>query len=117
MKLNLLITLLLILSLTSKTTQAQTVCTQKIEIKDVKKAGDKSSFELKLSSNEAFTGKLVEITPSDPVEIQTFNGQGNLKKTFINLKESQYRIILEFRNETKFLCKQKIFSIDLTDNK
>ena len=115
MKLNALIILILTLGLTYQTTQAQTLCSQKSQISDVKKAGDKSSFELKLSSSDIYSGKLVEINGTDQTVIQTFSGHGNLEKAFKNLKESQYRIILDFKNETKFLCKQKTLMIDLID--
>jgi len=115
MKLNALIVLLFIFTLTTQTIQAQTGCGQKIEISDVKKANDNSSFDLKLTYAGSYTGKLVEMNDGNETVIQSFSGQGNLKKTFKNLKKSEYRIILDFKNETAFLCKQKMRIIDLTD--
>lgn len=95
--------------------QAQTTCTQKIEIQNVKKTAEKGSFELKLRSSDLYDGQLIEISEKGESVVETFSGSGNLSQTFKNLKNSYYRVVLEFKNEPKFLCKRKILTIDLTD--
>ncbi len=117
MKLNTLIILAFTFGIGSLAAQAQIPCTQKFEIQNLKKSNGKGSFDLKLESKDIYSGQLVEIKGTDQSLIQIFSGEGDLKQAFKNLKNSYYRVILEFKNEPKFLCKKRVLTVDLTDSK
>jgi hypothetical protein len=116
MKYNILVIFVFIYVIACISSEAQTLCQQKIDIQNQKKEGSNSSFELKLKSTDTFSGQLIEIGENGQSVVQTFSGQGDTQQSFKNLKNSYYRVILEFQNEEKFLCKRKIFTVDLTDS-
>lgn len=116
MKYNTLIIFVFIFFATYLSAAAQTLCSQSIDIQNVLNEGTERSFELKLKSANEFSGQLVEIEGKEQTVVQSFSGNGNTNQVFKNLKNSYYRVILEFKNEEKFLCKKKIFTVDLTDS-
>lgn len=115
-KLNTLIILVLTIVLPTLLAEAQTACSQKFEIDNIKGSNDKIRFDLKIQSKDIYSGQLVETVNTNQQVVQTFSGQGDQRHTFKNLKNSYYRVILEFKNEPKFLCKERVLMVDLTDS-
>ncbi len=81
---------------------------------------DKKSFseqvELKVQAQGTFKVQLMEITSVHQKLIESLSGNGTKSFSFTNLlKGNYYRVVVEFDNEEKFLCKRKVEDIDLTD--
>lgn len=95
-------------------------CQQKVSAQAVKvnKADKSGSFDLKVMSNGAFKGQLVQIQGTGETRIESFSGAGKKDFSFSQLGLSQeeiYRVVVEFDGEEVFLCKRKVLDIDFTN--
>lgn len=92
-------------------------CVNKLETSKITldKSGEKGSFGLQVTSNGAFTGRLIRIDGTKEYVIDSFSGSRNEKFRFKDLPFSAdliYRVNVDFSNETSFLCQKKVLNIE-----
>jgi len=95
---------------------AQTVCPQKVKVSDIKTSVDKGGFRVEIQAPGAFDVQVIDMGSEDPRLLQVFSGFEAIERSFVDLAKSRYRIVIEYRNEDKFLCKKKSYNVDLTDS-
>ncbi len=113
-----LIKTLLITSLVTLFSGAYAQCSQKIELKRVKDATAETHGEFSLKVKGDYSGQLILTDGIEQKEVKSFSGTGSSSIALINLvKDYSYKVVLEFKNEEKFLCKRKVVLIPVTDVK
>jgi hypothetical protein len=111
-----LIKTLLITSLVIFFTGAYAQCSQKIELTRTKDANAETYGEFNLKIKGDYSGQLILIDGTVQKEVKSFSGTGISTISLTKLlKDYSYKVVLEFRNEEKFLCKTKVVLIPVTD--
>lgn len=94
-------------------------CSQKIDLHKTRKSdvATHGEFNLQIKST-GFTADLIQIDGIKESVVKNFKGSGG---TEINVltglsKNYAYKVVVEFRNEEKFLCKRKVVLIPVTDS-
>lgn len=107
-----LIKTLLITSLVTLFTAGYAQCSQKITLVRVKDADAKTHGEFNLKVKGDYSGQLVLTDGEGQREVKSFSGTGTSSVSLTKLSNDySYKVILEFRNEEKFLCKRKVVLI------
>jgi hypothetical protein len=77
------------------------------------------SIKINVNSDKPFTVTLLELRGIEESTVKTEPRNSTSEVLFTNLNaDAYYKIVVDFANEEKFLCKQKIFTnIRLTDKK
>jgi hypothetical protein len=99
-------------------TGAYAQCSQKIELIRVKDADTEIHGEFNLKIKGHYNGQLILTDGIVQKEVKNFTGTGTSTISLTKLsKDYSYKVVLEFRDEEKFLCKRKVVLIPVSDAK
>jgi hypothetical protein len=97
-------------------------CNDKIKITEVVADQEKATgqFDVTVVAEGSFKGQLISIEGTNEVIAESFWGTGAKSFTFAELNLSKinfYRVVIEFADEQKFLCKRRVKDIVIPDIK
>lgn len=113
------LTILLLLFLFLLEANAQCINDLTLGKKEIDSKGE-GHLKIKVTSNGAFEGKLIELEGSSERVAEKFSGNGNDAFSFKHLNsnpEYSYKVEVDFLSEDKFLCKKRVLiDIRFSDN-
>ena len=107
-----LIKTLLITSLVMVFTGSYAQCAQKIELIRTSEATPETHGEFTLKIKGDYAGQLIMKDGVAEKAVKSFNGTGTSSIKLTKLSTDHlYQVVVEFKNEEKFLCKRKVVLI------